>query len=164
MDSFLVIAEEIQLKGLTNQSSKDLIQEKEETQHAEPIKRGIDWAKKLATPHQDLKRNGKVPSRTSTTVAISNQSNTNLQALDEKVKSMMEKDQQMIPAGMRANGTLKQEKMWICKVCGKEGRWHIIKDHIEVHHLEGICIPCDLCEKTFSARNNLRIHKSKFHK
>ena len=143
LDSFLVIAEEIQLKGLTKQSSKDLIQDEEETRHADPIQKGIDLPKKLATPHLDLKRNGKISSRTSTTVAVSNQLNTDLQALDEKVKSMMEKGQQMIPARMRANGTLMQEKMWICKVCAKEGRWHIIKDHIEAHHLEGVCIPCD---------------------
>merc|ERR1712055_584844 len=50
LDSFLAIAEEIQLKGLTNQSSKDLIQEKEETEHAEPIKKDVDLPKKLATP------------------------------------------------------------------------------------------------------------------
>ena len=120
LDSFLVIAEEIQLKGLTKQSSKDLIQDEEETRHADPIQKGIDLPKKLATPHLDLKRNGKISSRTSTTVAVSNQLNTDLQALDEKVKSMMEKGQQMIPARMRANGTLKQKKMWICKVCAKE--------------------------------------------
>merc|ERR1712016_358844 len=36
LDSFLAIAEEIELKGLTNQSSKDLIQEQEETPHCEP--------------------------------------------------------------------------------------------------------------------------------
>ena len=122
-----------------------------------------DLPKKLATPHPDLKRNGKVPSAASA-VAISNQSNTDLKALDEKVKSMMEKGLNMIPVGRQANGTPRQESMWICKVCGKEGRWHIIKDHIEVHHLEGIYIPCNLCDKTFSARNNLRIHKSKVHK
>ena len=86
--------------------------------------------------------------RTVSTVAISNQSNTDLKALDEKVKSMMEKGLNMIPVGRQANGTPRQKSMWICKVCGKEGRWHIIKDHIEVHHLEGICIPCDLCDST----------------
>ena len=161
--SFLAIAEEIQLKGLTNQSSKDLIQEKEETEHTEPIKKEVDLPKKLSTPHPDLNRNGNVPS-TASAVAISNQSNTDLKALDEKVKSMMKKGLNMIPVGRQANGTHRQESMWICKVCGKEGRWHIIKDHIEVHHLEGICIPCDLCDKTFSVRNTLRMHKSRFHK
>ena len=163
LDSFLAIAEEIQLKGLTNQSSKDLFQEKEETEHAEPIKEDVDLPKKLATPHLDLKHKRNVPS-TASTVAISNKSNTDLKALDEKVKSMMEKGLNMIPVGRYANGTPKQEAMWICKVCGKEGRWHIIKDHIEAHHLEGTCLPCDFCDKTFSLRNSLRIHKSKFHK
>ena len=39
---------------------------------------------------------------------------------------MMEKGLNMIPVGRQANGTHRQESMWICKVCGKEGRWHII--------------------------------------
>ena len=46
-----------------------------------------------------------------------------------------------------------------CKVCGKEGHGRNIKDHIEANHLDGVVIPCNLCEKTFRSRNGLRIHK-----
>ena len=84
--------------------------------------------------------------------------------LDEKVKSMMEKGQTMIPSGKQANGTLKQATSRICKACGKEGRWRTIIDHIEAKHLEGICIPCDFCDKTFSSRASLRYHKNISHK
>ena len=169
LDSFVAIAEDIQLKGLTRQTSKDLIHEQEVTQHYEPIQKSREMLEKSTNPRPDLQRwllqhNRNIPIAPSTTVAISNQSNTDLKALDEKVKSMMEKGLNMIPVGRYANGTPKQEAMWICKVCGKEGRWHIIKDHIEAHHLEGTCLPCDFCDKTFSLRNSLRIHKSKFHK
>ena len=38
-------------------------------------------------------------------LVVQDQSGTNLQALDEKVKSMMEKGEKMIPAGKQANGT-----------------------------------------------------------
>ena len=77
---------------------------------------------------------------------------------------MMEKGQKMILAGKRANGTLRQEITRICKVCGKEGlQKHIIK-HIEANHLEGVSIPCDSCDKIFSARANLEQHKNKFHR
>ena len=162
LDSFLAIAEEIRLKGLTNQTSSDLIQEHEETQHTEKIQKDRDLPTKSTALHQDLKRN--VPSSASTIATISNQSSTNLQALDEKVKSMMEKGQQMIFTGKRPNGTPMRAKSFICKVCGKEGKAGNIRAHIEANHLEGICVPCDICEKTFSSRESLRFHKSKFHK
>ena len=87
-----------------------------------------------------------------------------LQALGVKVKSMMEKGQKMIPNGKQANGTPSQATSFICKVCGKEGFVTLIRDHIEANHLEGICIPCGLCEKTFSSRNALTQHKRRSHK
>ena len=51
----------------------------------------------------------------------------------------------------------------ICKVCGKEGHGRDIKDHIEANHIEGIVLPCNLCEKTFRARKYLRKHKTVAH-
>ena len=93
-----------------------------------------------------------------------NQSGTYLQALDEKLKSMMEKGQKLIPNGKHANGTPKQATTSICKVCGKEGLSKHLRNHIEANHLEGISIPCHHCDKTFSSRASLEMHKSRFHK
>ncbi len=64
----------------------------------------------------------------------------------------MEKSKNKIANGM--------EFAKVCKVCGKEGKDQAIKDHIEVNHLEGIVIPCNLCDKTFRSRNGLKLHKS----
>ena len=86
-----------------------------------------------------------------------------LQVLDEEVKSMMEKGQKMIPGGTQANGTPKQTISWICKLCGKEGLSHNIRDHIEANHLEGISFPCEICEQTFTARINLNHHRKRVH-
>ena len=97
-------------------------------------------------------------------VAIPIEIRADLQLLDEKVKSMMEKGQKMIPRGKQGNGTPKQEISRICKVCGKEGLSTSIRDHIEIIHLEEICIPCCLCDKTFSSKNALRCHKYSSHK
>ena len=74
-----------------------------------------------------------------------------LQELDEKVKSMMETSHNLIASGER--------KAKICKVCGKEGHSMAIRDHIEAHHLEGVSLPCNVCEKTFRSRMILRKHK-----
>ena len=38
-----------------------------------------------------------------------------------------------------------------------------IKDHIEANHIEGIVIPCNLCDKTFRSRNALRLHNRLHH-
>ena len=98
-----------------------------------------------------------------TAVTILDQSRTDLQALDEKVKSMMEKGQKKIPGGKNQNGTPKHAIPWICKVCGKEHKLANVTDHIEVNHMEGISFPCDHCSKTYSSRYGLRKHISKFH-
>ena len=73
------------------------------------------------------------------------------QELDEKVKSIMEISQNLEPGG---KGRAK-----ICKVCGKEGQSMAIRDHIEANHLEGVSLPCNVCEKTFRSRMILRRHK-----
>ena len=49
LDSFLAIAEEIQLKGLTGQTPNDLIKEWEKTQLSEPVQRNKDEAKTHST-------------------------------------------------------------------------------------------------------------------
>ena len=85
-----------------------------------------------------------------TTVAIPSNFSGDLDELEERVKSMMEKSQNEAPSG--------NCKAHRCKVCGKEGRGSAIKDHIEAKHLEGIVIPCNLCDKTFRSRNGLRLH------
>ena len=86
-------------------------------------------------------------------VAIQNFVSGDLQELDEKVKSMMEKTTKQMP-----NGT-KIAYVYICKVCGKEGQVTAIRDHIEANHLEGVSLSCNACEKTFRSRLMLRKHK-----
>ena len=68
------------------------------------------------------------------TVAIPNELRGDLQALDEKVKSMMGKSQNMIQNGKQANGTPMRTTASICKVCGKEDNATNIKNHIEANH------------------------------
>ena len=76
------------------------------------------------------------------------QGNIKLQELDERVKSMMTKS-------LNFCSTISGSKADICKVCGKEGKGKDIRDHIEAKHLEGLSIPCNLCEKTFRSRQSL---------
>ena len=84
-------------------------------------------------------------------LAIPGNNSGDFEELDTKLKSMMEKSQNRI-----ANG---HQFADLCKVCGKEGQHPHIKNHIEANHLEGIIIPCNLCDKSFRSRNALRLHK-----
>ena len=82
-------------------------------------------------------------------------SSGDLQELDQKCYSMMEKT-----SNKHTNGLV----LYRCKVCGKEDINQNIKQHIEAHHLEGISIPCNYCEKTFRSRKAMFCHKKSYHK
>ena len=84
-------------------------------------------------------------------MAVPGNSSGDFEELEQRVKSLMEKSEKNY-----ANG---HQKADVCKVCGKEGKGNAIKDHIEANHLEGVVIPCNLCDKTFRSRNALRMHK-----
>ena len=50
---------------------------------------------------------------------------------------------------IKGNGNGRMVKVYVCQSCGKEGTRPHIKNHIEANHLEGISIPCNICERTF---------------
>ena len=165
LESFLVIAEEIKLKGLTGQTFSNVLEEHEKPKYSEPATMvGKEFITNSSDGNEYLAPFINSPIKPSVLVEIPNQSCTDLQALDEKVKSMMGKGQRMIPDGKQANGTQKQQTVCICKVCGKKGLFKQIRDHIEANHLRGISLPCDQCGKSFSSRTSLEFHKRKYHK
>ena len=161
LDSFLAIAEELRLKGLMGKSDAkmdDTFNEKRQYDQSvkfqrEPIMKNDFKPQQL---HQNMEVQIEAESRK--TIALSGQFAGYLE-LDEKVKSLMEKSENLY-----ANGRQKAHK---CKVCGKEGKGNVIKAHIEANHLEGIVIPCNHCEKTFRCRisqsNHMRNDHKSFH-
>ena len=164
-DSFLAIAEEIQLKGLIGQTSGAVTEVQEKTEHSERAYKGNHLFQKSISLQTDKEVEEKVLKKTSTAVAIPSQSSTDLQELAEKVKSMMEKGLNMIPSGGKnRNGTPRHKISYMCKVCGKEGLNKVIKGHIKANHLEGISIPCDHCDKNCPSRRALETHKSRFNR
>ena len=154
LDSFLANAEELKLKGLMGQQD---VSEK----NADPTPMAMTPLPtfKREKSSQNLGQNNsfleKDPSALESSkerrIAVSDFTSSDLQELDEKVKSLMEKSQNKTSDGTkRAN---------ICKVCGKEGQWVAIRDHIEANHLEGISLPCNICGKECRSRIILRKHK-----
>ena len=70
----------------------------------------------------------------------------------------METSENMIKVGNQ------QKRAKTCKVCGKEGYITDIKKHIEANHLEGVSVPCNLCDKILRSRKALSYHISRNHK
>jgi len=73
-----------------------------------------------------------------------------LNDLDEVVKSIIMKSEKFDTNG---------KKFSLCKVCGRDGYYANIKEHIEAIHVEGIKITCELCDKIFRTRDRFRKHK-----
>ena len=108
LDSFLSIAEEIKLKGLTGQTTGGLIEELEKST-SRPIHKELSETSTVC--QQNLKPNENDLNTKSTALAVPNHSTTDLQVLDQEVKSMMEKGQKVIPNGKNPNGMPKQKQL-----------------------------------------------------
>ena len=173
LDSFLAIAEELQLKGLMGKNDgkkvEDVVAEnKSDFKMSKPIKtnssRSIVGKTQTAFQKRQIKieaetkfqkRQSKNEAETNNVIALSSIFSGNIDELEERVKSLMEKSPNNYGEGNR-----KADK---CKVCGKEGKGSMIKNHIEVNHLEGIVLPCNQCEKTFSTQKNRKEHTTRNH-
>ena len=160
LDSFLAIAEELQLKGLMGKSNNDEVIQEEtfkmtRPEKVKPVHKKEPHAQKQVSPSQSNFGKQSPSSALETIggeVALTSRfSSEDLQGLDEKYNSMMEKT-----SGKNAHG----QPLYRCKVCGKEKIIGNIKSHIESNHLEGFSIPCNFCGRTFRYRNSLAKHTS----
>ena len=157
LDSFLVLAEELQLKGLrgnkteneTEVSSKPT---KQKSQPKSPIYRSPSEQNPLSSLQKEILQ---VLNEKALTLSEEATKNTDMESLDQQVKSMMTFSEKADPYG--------RGKARICKVCGKEGSCAQILNHIEAHHIAGISIPCGHCGQVFRTRNALTTHKSRHH-
>ena len=155
LESFLAIAEELKLKGLSGlQDDSERITEPNQreitTKPTFKRERLIFSQEQIYVASKDEKvETGNLNQER--TISVQNFISEDLQELDAKVKTMMVRSQNRISSGTHM--------AYICKICGKEGHSINIRDHIEANHLEGVSLPCDLCEKTFRSRNAMRKHQ-----
>ena len=161
LDSFLAIAEELQLKGLQGSNDQNELIEKELHRDPLPIKPKQKYEfnqmvsdTRTATKESTILTEVRKEESNALAIPLSD----DLQQLDETVKSMMETSLNMIQSGNQRRRHGKH-----CKVCGKEGHVTDIMRHIEANHLEGVSIPCNHCDKIFRSRHALRCHVSKHH-
>ena len=170
LDTFLNIAEEMKLKGLNSEErtgggeygGNPPNQVENPTFPSTVMQRKNDMSEAQKSQHNNSPNTqsyieGYVNS--SMAIALPKQEfSGNMNELDGKIETMMVRGENMVRQGGK-----QMTKAYVCQVCGKEGQKINIKDHIEAHHLEGISIPCGLCDKTFRSRHSLRSHNSHFH-
>ena len=163
LNTFLELAEELNLKGLSGSSQTDQDPHQSEPQKrvGAPVKKEhgenpIDSfdapvSKKRFDPQYSEK------STCEKTVALTNTGlSVELQDLDDQIKSMITKTN--ISAGL-GKGFLAT-----CNVCGQQKPFMQMPQHIEANHITGISHSCDLCGKTSRSRNALKVHKIAYHK
>ena len=151
LDSFLAIAEELQLKGLmgkTDEIVEDLKYEGKATHHLPQFY--ADTKLQKASSNGETSRNKIIRAGDNSALAVPSNFCGDVDQLEEMIKSMMEKSENNV-----ANGRQKADR---CKVCGKEDHGSHIKDQIEANHIKGIVLSCNLCEKTFRSTKALRRH------
>ena len=153
LDAFLGLAEELKLKGLTNSSGLDNLDQETEsppTKNEEwhPVESNSNMPQALNQYKQNAR---KVP--TSNAVV-----SVEAEQLDEQINSMMALSQNKMTVGKNTTTS------WACKVCGKEDQKPNIKSHIETNHIiSNVSYSCDICGKVSRSRNGLRFHKAKHH-
>ena len=151
LDSFLVLAEELQLKGLgKKQTAEDgRVPSKPTKQKSQPTSVNCRSVTEQCSVNKDVFSENGLLQATSEKALIPTET------LDQQVKSMMTFSENAAPYG--------RGRARICKVCGKEGSCAQVLNHIEAHHIAGISIPCGHCGQVFRTRGALTTHKSRHH-
>ena len=164
MESFLAIAEELQLEGLVKNANYEEANQKESPiikvpNIAEPVfKKDKSVSKYVAIPQTsdltsaNFENANNFPTGT---LALPKDISGDVEKLDEQINLMMEKT-----ARKNAHG----QPFYACNICGKENKRSHMKNHIEANHLDGVSIPCNLCEVSFRSRKTKENHMRAFHK
>ena len=158
LESFLALAEELQLKGLGRNQTDTEPEIFEEISTPKSTKY-ISATKQFLVNKNVFDEKGLVQEGNEQKLFLTNEPTNifDIESLNQQVKSMMTSSENANPyknQGGRAK---------ICKVCGKEGSMSHIKDHIEANHIAGISIPCGLCGQVVRTRHALQMHKSRHH-
>ena len=156
LDSFLALAAELGLKGLTGT-------DEEAKKHAQSLKlpatTNIPVKKKLKKTPPSQSPTPKIEIETSqdvdTTVSLVSfekvdLENLDLENLDDQIKTMFKKSE-----ARSMNG---QGSMATCNLCGKEAPLKAMPRHIEAKHITGVSHPCDICGKISRFINDFRVY------
>ena len=165
LNDFLALAEELQLKGLTESKNK-------ETSMPQEIKKwSISGAPHIANNQQILRE--KKPRKPGTIFTESGQGSSQISVVEDYASDKFGKSGVSFRDG---NDDLETEiskylekvqgtsNRWSCLSCGKIDQKINIKKHIEGHHLEQRDHICNVCGTKSRSRNSLQNHMSSCHR
>jgi len=154
VNSFLALAGELKLKGLTeNDETEELVNIG--TEGSARPKNKTTPTRRNQTTNKENYFTGEFATKIESNTVIAFAESPYIeefQALDQQIKSLMSKSTSWL-----SNGKV-HKRASLCKVCGKEDSYRNIKDHVEINHITGLSAPCSLCGKTFRNRISLRKH------
>ena len=159
LDSFLAIADELHLRGLKGTNDDEM--GSSERHKTTDMKKETPVQNREATVLKSSSRSkSNVTEQTNAhenetftgTVALASDFSADLHDLDVKVNSMMEKT---------SRKNIHRLPLFRCTVCGKEAINGDLKKHIEANHLEGVSIPCYLCQHIARSTRGLQKHKTR---
>ena len=144
LDDFLAVAAELKIAGLMKQAvEKDVVNLKEAPQVSEDPEEKETADRTIRSDYSEPRE-----VKTEEKILPQNHFSGNIEELDETVKSMMVKSTNFVPnRKVRAYAD-------ICKACGKEGLGSVIKQHIEVNHLDNINNHLDKIKNCLDNTNN----------
>ena len=154
LDSFLEIAQNLEIEGLIGQES---MAQDHETSYENKEEQGelIDFSEPDAKQIRGLNENDKVIQRTqnarptTSDVAKTNVTSLNPEQIEERIKALYEKI----------------DGAWRCLACDystTNGSGNVRK-HVETHII-GLSYSCSLCNKEFRLKDSLNKHKYNVHK
>ena len=162
LESFLAIAQELQLKGLMGSKNGETEAKQKPPKMAAPQKRGNpankveeNVAKSSGQSLANLDKEIIFNENDAGALALPSNIDENLQELEEQVNSMMTRTEKRNIHG---------QPIYQCTMCGKEAKNAHLKYHIEAKHLEGVSIPCNHCPNMFRSRSILAAHICKTHR
>ena len=153
LDPFLALAQELQLRGLHENTAEEYAENMSTKQETKVLK--TEPCQSVAPQVVCSSKPNMTPNYETAIIALDDISG--FTDLNQKLKSMMKFSENYVPG--RRN-----ERARICNICGKEDNLTNMKVHIEANHLNRPTIPCQVCGKVFKTGNSLRVHHSIFHK
>ena len=138
LDTFLSLAEELKLKGL---SGADLAPKEPESSSKPAANKNLALKEEKLGSKFDRKTTAPGAGGFGTTVAVDQiYIDADQQNLDQQIQSMITKSD--ISTG---NG---QGKLATCNICGKQASFHSMANHVEANHITGVSHSCEVCGKT----------------
>ena len=150
LDTFLALAGELKLKGLTSDDRpKEIVgndvDNPQRNVNKKPVSQTFPKLEDTVEPQLE------------TRVAVADKIvvNVELEQLDEQISTMID---------LTDNLDHLKRKLTKCNICGYEAPRSFVVRHIEANHITGVTHPCEICGKTARSRHAMRMHMYSKHK